>query len=735
MSDETTNTPGPYQADTQAERWLKYGSNVALASVVVIAIAALVIYLAEWKPKQWDTTANNQYSLKPQTIKLIEDNKQKITIVNLYTRSKPPQQDETASTDKTSQVDLDAQATAVDDLLDEYRSRGKNITIESIDPIKDPAKVDELISQVTDQYGGQVAAYKKFTEDLKPVYTSIEKQADGEVAKINALPRVDLKTDAANESFYLAFQSVNRIPEILKESEAAYRRALRERIPNYKAVTDDVEQTMPELSTVLGLIIDGFKKTQADKAVPEAYRKYVADDLPVYVSMKKQIDDLVTREKGLGELKLDTLKTALAQRNPILVRGETAWKVIPYDQVWHTDVRDGRSMPDDTPVRPRFSGEQAITTAILGLTESVKPKVCFVRSGGPPLSTDAGMYTTLGERLRAYNYDVTDKDLTGQYAMMAAQQQQMAPPEPTDADIADAIWVVDGQQQRQQSPMAPTPPPIGQSVADHIAHGFHYVNGVKTPGGMAMFIPTVRGEDFTEALSPFGISVRTDVVCVHEPVGDARDVENDIYNLARALPFAFVVNDWGTSPITTPVQSLPGVLVEPVPVKTTPVAGVTSTALVPIKSELPVWGETDLMTVQNPKQNKDKDVPGPFFAAASAEKTSGGTRVVVFSSPQSFSGAGEYGQYGLADMDDPALRIRGIHAPAFPGDSEFFMNSIYWLGHRESMIAMSPAAMTVDRIGPMSAGVLGFWRIGILLLAIPGLAVAIGAAVFYARRG
>ena len=61
-------------------------------------------------------------------------------------------------------------------------------------------------------------------------------------------------------------------------------------------------------------------------------------------------------------------------------------------------------------------------------------------------------------------------------------------------------------------------------------------------------------------------------------------------------------------------------------------------------------------------------------------------------------------------------------------------NAVFWLAKMEPMIAISPAAMEVARIEPMGEGTLKFWRIGGLLVGLPGLVVLAGAAVYFARR-
>src|SRR5205814_381630 len=157
-----------------------------------------------------------------------------------------------------------------------------------------------------------------------------------------------------------------------------------------------------------------------------------------------------------GDLKLNDLKQSLKARNSILLMGEREWRVLPYERVWQAPEIIPGLYSGEKP-KKKFAGEQQITSAILSLTSSKKPKVVFVRAGGPPLATPeifgfqrGGPLSTVAERLREYNFDVLEKDLSGMWAMQAQMQQRFAPPEPSDEEIKDAVWIVIGMSAPQQ---------------------------------------------------------------------------------------------------------------------------------------------------------------------------------------------------------------------------------------------------------------------------------------------
>src|SRR5688572_26482418 len=177
---ETTTTsdvltaPATRRHESQQERWIKYGANVVLVTVVVIALAGILTYLAQRAGKRIDTTAGGAYSLKPQTANILRDLKGKTKIVSLYTKEII----EGGKSVKSPYVG------PVVDLLDEYRRKGKNIEVDSIDPVQNPSKVDDLIAEVTNKYGGEVKAYREVLAAYPKTYEQIKQIATAETAKI-----------------------------------------------------------------------------------------------------------------------------------------------------------------------------------------------------------------------------------------------------------------------------------------------------------------------------------------------------------------------------------------------------------------------------------------------------------------------------------------------------------------------------------------------------------------------
>src|SRR5688500_12739658 len=110
--------------DSQQERWVKYGANVAVSSLIVILLAIIIVYLAQKTGRRLDTTESRAYSLKPQTVSIIKDVKGKIKLVSLYREQVKGERGEMIKS---------PYAGPVEDLLDEYARKSDKITVETID--------------------------------------------------------------------------------------------------------------------------------------------------------------------------------------------------------------------------------------------------------------------------------------------------------------------------------------------------------------------------------------------------------------------------------------------------------------------------------------------------------------------------------------------------------------------------------------------------------------------------
>ena len=368
-------------------------------------------------------------------------------------------------------------------------------------------------------------------------------------------------------------------------------RLLAEKPPDYKGVVEEIRQIADRLSRVAAAFPERFKESANDKAAPEPLKKYATESGPRFAEMKKQADAITDQVKKLGELKLDDLSQTLQARNSIVVLGPKDMRVLSFEQVWQTDPNVRRmveQMADGGEIKPRFAGEQQVTSAILALTQENRPKVAFVRAGGPPLTQAGGMFGRSGPmsqvaaRLREYNFDVVEKDLSGMWAMQSQMQGMPAAPEPSEEELKNAIWVVLGVPSQAAGPMG-APPSIAGKLTAHLK-----------AGGSAMVLTSPQAEDMSPALAEYGIKVRPDALIVHEPVAGGDGAPGDMINEAQKNPYIFITNEYGKHMLAEPVRSLDMPLIAAVPVQVDEDRGRDAVGARARSDRAPAWGESNV---------------------------------------------------------------------------------------------------------------------------------------------
>jgi hypothetical protein len=302
---------------------------------------------------------------------------------------------------------------------------------------------------------------------------------------------------------------------------------------------------------------------------------------------------------------------------------------------------------------------------------------------------------------------------------MQAQMQGMpAPPEATDADLKDAIWIVINSQAAPNR-MGMPPASVVAKLKEHLDNG-----------GSALILNSERPDSLEAAIGPWGVKIDDGMIALKELVkNEGGRKGNQIEEAEKTLQYVFIVRNYGEHPLTTPLRSLEAAMVPIVPIEYTPKDGYTGTSLIPLPP--PSWG-TSISELRNAEGEikfdaKRGDKPGPIYAAAAVEKKGGGRLVVI--------GCLQFVSDALVRMPDQDLADQGAgYVPRFPANAELFANGVYWLSKMESMIAISPASQQVSRIAPMSEGANRGWTIGVLLVALPGLVIAAGLMMYFARR-
>jgi hypothetical protein len=723
--DQTNKNMTLATPESQSQRWIKYGANVVFSSLIVILLAVMITWLAQSHAVRLDTTTGGTQSLTPQSVGFIQDVKQPIQIVALYPKLKS----------ESHEQDF---YQPVADLLNEYTIKGKSIHTELIDPDTQKDEFNKLVSEVTNKYGGAVQGYKAILDKLPDLNKSTDQFVTDEAAKFRALPFDKVQDQQLQQEISAAYLTLVLAHHQIDDLKTAVDSELNQQIPSYKDGVDDTRTTYTNISGLLqqfSQVVASFKTNPAFAKLT-AITDYAPGAAARAASAQKNADALVDAIAHLGSLtELDEFKQQLKSK-AIIVMGDSGYKILQFDQIWKVPEAS-RFTPASPDVQPRlsFAGEQQITAAIASLTSAAKPMVVFVRNGGAPLATATSpdqqppLFASIAQRLRDQNFDVQEKDATGQ---SAAQENPI--PEPSDADMKSAIWVVVRSQHDTQPDQ---PSQIDPMLEEHLRSG-----------GSAMVLLFPTADTMDQALSPMGIHARTDQLIVHEALTAPERQSNDFAESAlQASQAVFRLNQYGNQPIASPLAGLDFLQAASSPISIGPDVppGVHVAGLLPIPLSPHYWASSDTESILNnqggvvtfnPKADPDAgrmfgdidNTPDNRLYAAAASDAPNGSRLVVVGS---YVFAISY----LVDLPDQEMLERhGLNVSRLPGNGEFFVNSILWLAHEDSMLAISPHALQVARIREMTPATQAFWRLGILTAGLPLAAIVAGLMVYSRRR-
>ncbi len=741
--------PEVYAPEDQYQRWLKYGANVVLMTIVVLLLAGIAIWASTGSVKateklhgRKDLSSDPSNQLKPQTIQLIKDlpADREVTLVSLYPKLKK---------EEAAAKGADTYG-KVQDILDEYQKNGANIKTLMIDPINDPNKLGGWLEELKRRYGSNLGEYEKvFKEEVPKAVTDVQAKVAAEnkrlislITEIRAMDPSKLSEDQVqkiNATFRVLLPAAGTMQEFvesLSELDVNVKEDLKKPIPDYAQMTSELKSIIGTFSKRAEQLVKALNELKGDKAQLENVRKYIDEGVPALQKMKTQADELLARVNKLGELKLTDIRDKVlpapgkeTANAAIVVMGPDDVRVIDDFSLWKSGAATGLTGNDDEKPKLRFAGEQQVTSAILGVSQKKKQKVAFVRAGGEAKTTfgrgGPPEFGVIADRLKSYNFDVIEKDFN-------PPDPRMGPPPGPDVsedEIKDAIWVVFASPPDPRMMQMGLPPTgvLGEKLKAHL-----------DAGGSALCLVNVESEDLAAAMKDWGIEIKPNVVITHEKIKAGDGEPDDFIEQARRQPFIFVLNQFGDHPIASSIRSLDAAFVPLVQVKkaASVPAGTTVSELIPIPTNPKSWGETDMSSLfsndrrrppPDPTFDPATDVAQPVFAGAAAEKQGKG-RLVVIGTQRSFMD-------DLLTYTDPKLKKNKTYVSRFPGNGELFTNSIFWLARNEKMIALSPSAMDTTRIESIPEGKLGFLRVGLVMITLPLLAVAAGIGVWMTRRG
>lgn len=700
------------QASTPKSNWL-VGLNVVLMVILVVALVGGLQWIGLTRLGRIDVTSSGVNSLTEPTEALLKGLDQQVTLTSFYFETDIENEDQ------------DRFRSAVNDLLELYQvSNRSQITFQSINPLQDhderSAALKKLAncSKFAEQAEGHIKAIDLFQSELSDRITAIMGEDLGVIRTFGELEGTEARLIA---DITRLFEDLSKN---IKSTNQQIKDALASEVPAYGAATSLLRKTYAAVRDVLS----GIQTVSVQFTTnPEGFSPSVLDFLGGSdARYRALIDELKAQEETIGnlpDLDLDGIIAELVNgtNNPILVQTESSAEVVPWHKVWLPATPDsvGRRFEER-----RFQGEQAITSAILRLTQDKQPAVIFVRHGGAPMTVPGnrlrrqppGAYAQLAAQLEDTNFGVYEWDLATNDT-----------PPAIDPPPSHTLFVID----------RPTPPrndPFGQTPPDPVftPNKMEALKQAMGDSPRALFLGGFNAK-------PTGQSIRNEYAPY---LSETWGIEAESDRLTLFLePFApgkyRFINDnappsFGDHPVTSSISGarVKFPMVSSIGLASPPPQGVVHNRLAWLDESDSIWCVEDLQFYLDQRGNEfvvpaETDFRGEILFAATAEKDAAKIALVnsAFFVTDKFAMAPSVVQTS-----------RGNYlAPAFPGNTAFFINILHWLNdNTEWMNLGSPidySTLNINKDAPSTMVVQVF-----ATAVWPLLAAICGIGVYFARR-
>jgi hypothetical protein len=436
----------------------------------------------------------------------------------------------------------------------------------------------------------------------------------------------------------------------------------------------------------------------------------------------------------------------------IVVETANEAHALTLNDVWppRKDAMDNPSPDGDS---REFNGEQAISSAILRLTQKSKTAVVFARFGGlPSFSIDPALRQMI--RRAEAPFEQLKTTLENQNFIPVDWDLATAKEAPTVPDAVRYVYVVlPPSIPPDANPEQPPPrigPPEIKAITDAVEKagcamfladgvGFQYDERVR----MYFPDPFKAAYEFGDYLrANWGIDVRHNfVVTSFRPTGVPGK-----WTIPALPPGCFWLPTpplrFGEHEIVRPLKSSAGVFFQAAPLALTGPATqpatdenqrVSVTTLVDVKPTEDCWAIRDFMHILTDLRAETDggtaplpdDLKPPFPLAVAATKDN--ARVVV-------SGSSTFAYDEIRTMSrrrSPRDPQREYFAPA---NTDLFVNALHWLTGDAGRIAVGPRGSDVPRLYKLEEGpVAAFWR-WFLVGLWPAVVLLAGVGVWLVRR-
>ena len=660
-----SNPPTPGAGASSGKRVL-VGTNVFVATALVVAIVVVAQLIAFRAHRRWDMTSSGVNSLSEGTENLLRGLDQNVRITSLYFETDREDDDQSHYRRGTQ------------DLLDLYEATNRSaVRAEWVNPLKDHEKFQALLARLREKpaFNKEIGDYQARIDEYGNVLDAkIRTLVASELEAVSGFPTPIGQTGDAGPLAPVeqALGQLNEMLDIAREQMDGY--ALADN-PQFGLATAELRSLYGRVSQTLKNIAKfGTEQAARDPKLSTAEADFLRAAGSRYAEVVAALEGETTRLGDLEPLKFDDLAAQLVPTgNAILVETDEDAKIVDFSSVW-PPVQQGMGGRVDFKQRA-FKGEEKLTSAILRTTHKEQTAIVFVRYGGAPLfgggmpmmGQQPGPYARMKQQLEDANFVVEEWDLKTSEAPPTIE------PAPTRT-----IHVV----------LKPSPPqrgPMGQPMNDPPFGENHRLALLDAIGdnGRALFIagwhpgmfgPIPGTYEFADYLrDTWGITVESDALLVQTVnTAPGQYVPQQGFHIMRDLAVSDhdIVSGALARELGLPLCA-PLMLSEPAP------EGVERVVLATVEPRDGIWAEKDLpgfietARSGDPLSKQPEDEEGPFVVAVAATK--GDAKVVVVSSA-------EFAMDAVAFAEGFMLTSRGLAVRRFnPGNAMLVTNAMHWL--------------------------------------------------------
>lgn len=696
----TNKKPTNSHAARRFWNWL----HVAVIVSVVLALVILINAMAYRAYLRTDLTRGGSYSLSAQTKAVLDKLDDGYRLVTLLPEGS------SAVDDDTARVYRD-----VRDMADEYARYAGGLAVEHIDPRSDITQAESLNSAIAET----------FDDELKPVIDAINlgRETLNTVKPINTKliavlmsglnPESDQPATRTEEFLQAAALRFQQFGQTADQANEQADELLDQVLINYAQVKNEFQGVLTDYDKVLDVVIQSSEQLVRSPETRNADKERLLESIELCTQVRAElVEPIQIMQAAADAPRFHHVLYGLTGGASVVAIGPNRVKVVPVSEMWRQDLRD---YEETGQVQPQYLIEEKMTGALLSMTLDQPPLVVFVLSGSGAAVGTQGRFNIVAQRLMSADFQVTQWNPAGQVSAMGQPTPPTPRPEPEPGQ--KAIWIV----LPTPSPQSGNPMMMAANPRQQIAE---LLRERLDAGDTAMVVLTAdpaaaygMANPITDLLVEWGLTVQIDRLILNE-VPQA--------NRRNATVMRFLVDSWpDTLPITTALNGMQAAFLAASPIQIGDMEGITHHPLVTLTGNR-MWTHAELTSieaVQNATFSEADSAPSYTIATASEKD---GTRLIT--SAEEVWASDDMTGYGLIGPGTAELT-----GAMFPGNSELFVNSVYWLAGLEDLIAASPRSQDVPRIRPMTARKL-WWHQVALIVGLPLAALVLGLGVWWVRR-